>query len=95
MGNREGVDLYGTEAGASLRPARLFRGSAGLPSTYEIVDELKVALKMPHQERFHNFINHLRGTEELCVTTHQALVVQKILDAIAESSRTGREVRLA
>ena len=95
VGNREGVDLYGTEAGASLRPAKLFRGSAGLPATYEIIDDLKVALKMPHQERFHNFINHLRGTEELCVTSHQALVVQRILDAIAESSRTGKEVRLA
>jgi predicted dehydrogenase len=53
-----------------------------------------VALKMPHQERFHNFINHLRGEEELCVTTQQALVVQKILDAIGESSRSGKEVRL-
>jgi predicted dehydrogenase len=95
VGSREGVDLYGTEAGASLRPAKLFRGSAGLPATYEIVDDLKVALKMPHQERFHNFINHLRGQEELCVTPHQALVVQKILDAIAESTRTGKEVRLA
>ena len=69
VGNREGVELFGTEAGASLRPAKLYRGSelcADLPSTYEIVDELKVALKMPHQERFHpNFINHLRGEEEL------------------------------
>ena len=95
MGNREGVDVYGTEGGATLRPAKLFRGSAGLPATYEIVDELKMSLKMPHQERFHNFINYLRGEEELCVTTHQALVVQKILDAIAESNRTGKEVRLA
>jgi predicted dehydrogenase len=95
LGNREGVDVYGTEGGASLRPAKLFRGSAGLPATYEIVDELKMSLKMPHQERFHNFINYLRGEEELCVTTHQALVVQKILDAIAESNRTGKEVRLA
>jgi predicted dehydrogenase len=89
------VDVYGTEGGATLRPAKLFRGSAGLPATYEIVDELKMSLKMPHQERFHNFINYLRGEEELCVTTHQALVVQKILDAIAESNRTGKEVRLA
>jgi predicted dehydrogenase len=95
VGNKDNVELFGTEAGATLRPARLFRGSAGLPSTYEIVDELKVALKMPHQERFHNFINHLRGEEELCVTTQQALVVQKILDAIAESNKTGKEVRLA
>jgi predicted dehydrogenase len=95
QGDRNNVEIFGTEAGATLRPARLFRGSASLPATYEIVDELKVALKMPHQDRFHNFINHLRGEEELCVTTHQALVVQKILDGIAESSRTGREVRLA
>jgi len=93
-GNRDNVEIFGTEAGATVRPARLFRASAGLPATYEIVDALKVSLKMPHQERFHNFINHLRGEEELCVSTHQALVVQKILDGIAESNRTGREVRL-
>ena len=94
VGNREGVELFGTEGGASLRPAKLYRGSAGLPATYEVVDEMKMALKMPHQERFHNFINHLRGEEELCVTPHQALVVQKILDAIGESNRTGKEVQL-
>ncbi|MCE0522761.1 MAG: Gfo/Idh/MocA family oxidoreductase [Methylacidiphilales bacterium] len=94
-GNSENVEIFGTEAGATLRPARLFRSGAGHPALYEIVDDLKVPLKMPHQERFHNFINHLRGEEELCVTTHQALVVQKILDGIAESSRTGREVRIA
>lgn len=93
--NSENVEIYGTEGGATVRPARLFRGSAALPATYEIVDELKVTLKMPHQDRFHNLINHLRGEEELCVSTHQALVVQKILDGIAESSRTGKEVLLA
>jgi predicted dehydrogenase len=94
-GNKENVEIFGTEGGASLRPARLYRGSAGLPSVYEIVDEIKMNLKMPHQDRFHNFINHLLGEEELCVSTQQALVVQKILDGIAESNRTGKEVRLA
>jgi predicted dehydrogenase len=91
----ENVELFGTEAGATIHPARLFRGSANAPASYEIIDDLRMDLKMPHQERFHNFINHLRGEEELCVTKHQALVVQKILDGIAESNRTGREVRLA
>jgi predicted dehydrogenase len=95
VGNRDNVEVFGTEAGATLRPARLFRGSTGQPATYEIADELKVALKMPHQDRFHNFINHLRGEEELCVSTQQALVVQKILDGIAESNRTAKEVRLS
>jgi predicted dehydrogenase len=94
-GNKENVEIFGTEGGATLRPARLFRGSAALPATYEIVDEIKLTLKMPHQDRFHNFINHLLGEEELCVSTQQALTVQKILDGIAESNRTGKEVRLA
>jgi predicted dehydrogenase len=95
QGNRENVEIFGTEAGATLRPARLFRGGGGHPVAYEVADEVRAALKMPHQERFHNFINHLRGEEELCVSTHQALIVQKILDGIAESNRTGKEVRLA
>ncbi len=94
VANIENVEVFGTEGGASLRPARLFRGGT-FPTAYEVVDDLKMNLSMPHQERFHNFINHLRGEEELCVTTHQALVVQKILDAIAESNLTGKEVRLA
>ncbi|HEY0257920.1 MAG TPA: Gfo/Idh/MocA family oxidoreductase, partial [Candidatus Methylacidiphilales bacterium] len=93
--NSDNVQIFGTEAGATLRPAKLFRNRPGLPAMYETVEELKVPLKMPHEERFHNFINHLRGEEELCVTSHQALVVQQILDGIAESSRTGKEVRLA
>jgi predicted dehydrogenase len=92
-GNREIVELFGTEAGATLRPARLFRPGTASPSAYEVL-ELNVPLNMPHQDRFHNFINHLRGEEELCVTPEQALVVQTILDGIAESNRTGQEVRL-
>jgi predicted dehydrogenase len=89
------VQLYGTEAGATLLPARIFRAGQGAPSTYEIIDQVNAPLKYPHQDRFHNFVNHLRGEEELCVTPEQALVVQKILDGIAESNRTGREVRIS
>jgi predicted dehydrogenase len=91
----ENVDLFGTEAGATLRPARLFRGGTAAPANYEVLDEIKAPLKYPHADRFHNFINHLRGEEELCTSTHQALTVQKILDGIAESNKTGKEVRLA
>jgi predicted dehydrogenase len=95
LANMENVDLFGTEAGATLRPARLFRGGTAAPATYEVLDEIKATLKYPHADRFHNFINHLRGEEELCTSTDQALTVQKILDGIAESNKTGKEVRLA
>ena len=94
-GNIENVEVFGTEGGATLRPAKVFRYGKSPGANYEIVDDVKATLKMPHQERFHNFINHLLGQEELCVTTHQALTVQRILDGIAESNRTGKEVRLA
>ena len=93
-GNRDNVEVFGTDGGASMRPASLFRTGATSTFPYDVINQIDVPLKMPHQERFHNFINHLLGKEELCVTTAQALVVQKILDGIAESTKTGREVLL-
>jgi predicted dehydrogenase len=93
--NSDNVQIFGTEAGATLRPARLFRNKANLPAMYEVIDDLKIPIPMPHEDRFHNFINHLRGEEELCVTPDQALAVQKILDGIAESNKTGKEVRIS
>jgi len=91
-GNSMDVHLYGTEAGARAMAGKIFRRDAA-SGEYHIVQEPNLTPKFPHLNRFHNFINHLLGTEELCVTLEQALVVQRILDAMAESSATGREVR--
>ncbi|MDR1191542.1 MAG: Gfo/Idh/MocA family oxidoreductase [Verrucomicrobiales bacterium] len=93
-GNRDNVEINGTEAGATVRPARVYRYGKNPLTSYEVIDVDKGPLALPHQCRFHNFINHLRGKEALLVTVPQALTVQKILDAIARSSKTGREVRL-
>jgi predicted dehydrogenase len=95
--NSDNVELFGTEGGASLRPAKYFRFAQvgnNKPVGYDVVEDLDAPLAMPHADRFHNFANHLLGKEELVVTTDQALTVQKILDAIAESSRLGKEVRI-
>lgn len=87
-----GVDIYGTEAGFSLDPLE-FRhaGDEG----YLVERDFTRPLALPHCDRFHNLINHLCEGEELLVKPEQALVVQKILDAINESARTGREVTIA
>lgn len=96
QGNRENVEIFGTEAGASLRPAKLFRfGAEESLSKYEVLDVDATAPKWKHCDRMSNFINHLTGTEELGVQLEQALVVQRVLDAIALSSKTGREVLLS
>lgn len=84
-----GVDLYGTEGGLSLDPFQ-FRHPGG--DSYLVEEDLQRPLALPHCDRFHNLINHLLEGEELLVQPEQALVVQKILDAINESARTGREV---
>jgi predicted dehydrogenase len=93
-GNMDNVEIFGTEAGASVRPAKIFRYGKDPLTNYEVIDLNKTPLTMPHQCRFHNFINHLLGKEALVVGAKQALAVQKILDAIAKSSKTGKEVRL-
>lgn len=96
LANRENVEIFGTEAGASMRPSKLFRfAPEGSLTNYEVIDVANAPTKWAHNDRFHNFINHLVGKEELGVSLEQALTVQRILDAIALSSKTGREVVLA
>lgn len=91
-GNRMEVEIYGTEAGGAVFAGRLFRRlEDGAHVAYEAPGR---PLLYPHQDRFHNFINHLLDGEPLCVSLREALVVQSILDALAESSATGRSVAL-
>lgn len=91
--NRMGVQLFGTEAGGLSSPLELYK-SLPTPGGYQVATTVESKIAYPHCERFHNFINYILSGEPLCVTIEQALVVQRILDAIAESSRTGREVIL-
>jgi predicted dehydrogenase len=93
-GNRMDVHLYGTEAGARLYPAKLFRNDP-LRAEYDVIENPKAEIICPHEDRFHNFFNAILGTEKPMVTIGQALAVQMILDAIYESANTGREVALA
>lgn len=93
MNDRVEVELFGTEAGGNVYANKVFRKDNLLGAHYT-VDQSQVRIPFPHKDRFHNFINHLHGTEDLCVTMEQALAVQRILDALAESNRTGASVNL-
>lgn len=85
------VRVFGTEGGLLVQSAELHRKNPESGEHETIVDE-NLPVPYPHENRFHNFINHLLEGEPLCTTMEQALVVQQILDAIQESSVTGREV---
>ncbi len=92
--DRHDVQLFGTDAGVSLFPCRLYHRGNPLRDGYEVIDDVQAAVPMPHAERFHHFIQVIRGEETLCITLDETLAVQRILDAIYQSAATGREVRL-
>lgn len=92
--NRMNIEVLGTEAGGCTHPPKIFRRNP-IRENYEIIEDPHAELEYPHGNRFVNFINAILGTEQPCITIQQALTVQKILDAIAESSAKGNEVSIS
>lgn len=87
------VELFGTEAGARVYPGEIYRFDRDLGANVE-AGGLGIPLTYPHGNRFVNFFKTILGEEQLCVTHEQALKVQRIIDAVYESSATRREVRI-
>jgi predicted dehydrogenase len=87
------VEIHGTEAGASLYPGEVFTFDAKAKALVNMAD-LKVDLPYPHCDRFVNLVRSVLGQEKPCVTMDQVLAVQKTLDAVYQSAKEGREVRL-
>lgn len=85
-----GTQLYGTEAGALIPNLQLFRKTENGYSTESVVTTTPLA----NPNRMAHFIDCLLGQAEPYVKPAESLAVQKILDAIYTSSRTGREVRI-
>lgn len=90
-GKDNGVDLYGTEGGANLFPAKIFKVKG---TNYEtITPDFK---KLPvSDDRLYHFVDCVLTGAEPLVKPEESLKVQKILDAIYESSSSGREVRIS
>jgi predicted dehydrogenase len=88
-----GIDytqLFGTEAGLSLPPLKVFReGKLG----YE-TDLIRHLPNIVDSNRMVHFIDVLLGRAEPHVKPAESLAVQKILDAIYASAASGREVRI-
>lgn len=93
QGTSHDVILHGEDAALAVFADELYE--AGEKSEYRIIQNIHTApIAYPHCSRTHHFINVLLGEEQPLVTVAQALAVQRILDGIYESTRTGREVML-
>ncbi len=87
------VELFGSEAGALAYPGQVFRFEGDLAANVN-VEHLGLPIRYPHCNRFVNFVRSILEEEAPCVTAEQALAVQGIIDAVYQSSASGREVRL-
>lgn len=93
QGNRSNIELYGTEAGAGLEPTKIFR-HAKRSGEYEAVIPQNVNIPHRYTNRQANWLDAIAGKDEPLCTVEQALVVQRILDAVYLSSSSGKEIRL-
>jgi len=92
-GGRHNVELFGTEAGATMNPLKLFRFGRK-KGEYEVVEPQNVKVEKKHKCRQHDWLDAVTRKGKPISTLDQALTVQKVLDAIYKSAETGREVRV-
>ncbi|MEZ5274748.1 MAG: Gfo/Idh/MocA family oxidoreductase [Opitutaceae bacterium] len=88
--DENGGQLFGTEGGATTNPAQFYRST----KTGYVVEQLNTSACLVTPNRMGHFVDVVLGKAEPYVQPAQSLAVQKILDAIYESSATGREVRI-
>lgn len=86
----DGTQIYGTDAGLQFNPLQKLHNT---PEGYKI-DDVEMLPTMVDPNRMAHFIDVLQGKAEAFVKPEESLALQKILDAIYESSATGKEVRI-
>ena len=90
LNEADGTQVFGTEAGLQFSPLKLLHNT---PDGYKIED-VEPLPNLVNPNRMAHFIEVLLGEAEAFVKPEESLKLQRILDAIYESSRTGHEVRL-
>jgi predicted dehydrogenase len=85
------IELFGTEAGAKLRPLTLYRTVNGAPQ--DVTVDLPKPLK-PWDHIAAHFIDCILDGDECQAPLRHGLIVQEMMEALLKSAETGREVGL-
>ncbi|MDR1282502.1 MAG: Gfo/Idh/MocA family oxidoreductase [Opitutaceae bacterium] len=85
-----GTQLFGTDAGILFPPLQMFRTA---PTGY-VTELVTTSASLVNTNRMVHFIDCLLGKADPYVKPEESLAVQKILDAIYLSAKTGKEVRI-
>jgi predicted dehydrogenase len=85
------IELFGTEAGAQLRPIKLYKTVNNAPQDIEV--ELPKGPK-PWDNIADHFIACILDGVECQAPLRHGLIVQEMMEALLKSAETGQEVRL-
>jgi predicted dehydrogenase len=85
------IELFGTEAGAQLRPIKLFKTVGNAPQDIEV--ELPPGPR-PWENIAEHFIACILDGVECQAPLRHGLIVQEMMEALLKSAETGTEVRL-
>ena len=91
--DREGIELFGTRGGASLSPElEMYTQMAG--KFVNVTPAFSTALSFDglFEREIKGFVDAAKGEIPCVATAEDGVVLMKILDAVYESARTGREV---
>ena len=88
LDNYDGTQILGTEGGLKFPPLQWYHSTPDGPE----VTDVEMLPPLVNTNRMVHFIDCLLGEAEPFIKPSESLALQKILDAIYESSRSGREV---
>ncbi|AJD92520.1 hypothetical protein JMA_32030 [Jeotgalibacillus malaysiensis] len=89
--DQETVTVSGTKGGLDVYPLKLYQAKYGMlldQEAYWISDD-----ENPGLPQAYNFLESCRGTQQPLVKPEEAMIVSKVIEAIYESSETGKSIR--
>lgn len=89
--DREYTEVYGTKAGANLKPLRLFRDEYGRMVNLDVRMPER-AVPGGHARAIRNFLDTVQGKAEPVVTPDDGIRIMQILDGIYASAASGKSV---
>ena len=89
--SEDSIKVYGTDGGAVYPNVQLFKRDSSGPKT--IAFDEKYPLPLTEDKMVH-FVDCVLGGKKPLVRPEQSLAVQKILNAIYESAKSGREIKI-
>lgn len=91
--DRESTEVFGTRAGASLRPLKLLRNEYGRMVNLEV--KLPDGGPSTHAKAIRNFLDVVQGKASPVVTPKDGVDLMRILDGIYASAESGQSVKVA